>query len=148
MADVQILPSWETDPARTHRTFDDWRHTCRWIAENTPPEACFITPKMQQTFKWYAERSEVCCWKDVPQDARELVEWWQRLRNVYPRKVALGGLAAHGEQALRELAQKYGADYVVLDRCTSARPLRLRRVYPPAYSNIASVYEVYSVHDQ
>ncbi len=148
MADVQVLPSWDDDPARTHRTYDDWRHTCQWIAENTPVDACFITPKKQQTFKWYAERSEVCCWKDVPQDALELLEWWQRQRDLYPRKVALGGLAAHGERGLRELARKYGADYVVLDRCASPRPLRLRRVYPPIFSNEASAYEVYFVHDK
>jgi len=148
MADVQVLPAWENDPAATRRTYDDWRQACRWIAENTPPDACFITPKMQQTFKWYAERSEVCCWKDVPQDAVKLIEWWQRQRELYPRKVAIGGLAVHGEQALRELAKKYGADYVVLDRCVSSRPLLLRRVYPPVFSKAASAYEVYSVDEQ
>jgi hypothetical protein len=148
MADVQMLSAWESDPARTHRTYDDWRQACHWIAENTPADACFITPKMQQTFKWYAQRSEVCCWKDVPQDAVRLIEWWQRQRDLYPRKVAVGGLAAHGEQRLRELAKKYGADYVVLDRCVSPRPLSLPRVYPPGFSAAASAYEVYSIHDQ
>jgi len=148
MADVQLLPACVSDPADTHRTYDDWRQACRWIAENTPADACFITPKMQQTFKWYAERSEVCCWKDVPQDAVELIEWWQRQRDLYPRKVAVGGLAAHGERGLRELAKKYGAEYVVLDRCVNSRPLSLRRVYPPVFSNAASAYEVYSIDDQ
>ena len=144
-ADVQVLPAWPDDPARTDRTYDDWRQACRWIAENTPTDACFITPKMQQTFKWYAERSEVCCGKDVPQDAVRLGEWWQRQRDLYPRKVAAGGLVAHGESGLRELAQKYGADYVVLDRSASARPLLFRRVYPPAFSITPSVYEVYVI---
>ena len=82
------------------------------------------------------------------QDAVKLIEWWQRQRKLYPRKVAIGGLAVHGEQALRELAKKYGADYVVLDRCVSSRPLLLRRVYPPVFSKAASVYEVYSVDEQ
>ena len=58
----------------------------------------------------------------------ELIEWWQRQRDLYPRKVAVGGLAAHGEQGLRELAKKYGAEYVVLDRCVNSRPLSLRAV--------------------
>lgn len=148
LADVQILPSWQSDPAQTRRAYDDWRQTCLWIAQQTPPDACFITPKMQQTFKWYAERSEVCCWKDVPQDAVELVEWWQRQRDLYPRRVAAGGLAAHGPRRLRELADKYGADYVVLDRYASQRSLPFPRVYPPDFSPSASAYEVYWIPPQ
>lgn len=143
-ADVQMLPAWADDPARTRRTYDDWRRTCQWIAEQTPARACFLTPRMQQTFKWYAERSEVCCWKDVPQDAAELVSWWQRHQDLYPRRVVFGGLATHGEQGLRELARKYGADYVVVDRCVSPRPLLLPRLYPPGPA-AASAYEVYQV---
>ena len=100
---------------------------------------------MQQTFKWYAERREVCCWKDVPQDAAELVQWWQRQRDLYPRRVVFGGLAAHGEQGLQELAGKYHADYVVVDRCVSPRPLLLPRLYPPGFSAATSAYEVYRV---
>jgi len=144
-SDVQMLPAWPDDPARTRRTYDDWRRTCRWIAEHTPPDACFITPKMQQTFKWYAERSEVCCWKDVPQDAAELVRWWQRQKDLYPRRVVFGGLAAHGEKGLRDLAGKYGADYAVVDRHMNPRPLLLPRLYPPRFSAATSAYEVYRV---
>jgi hypothetical protein len=143
-ADVQMLPAWADDPARTRRTYDDWRRTCQWIAEHTPAQACFLTPRMQQTFKWYAERSEVCSWKDVPQDAAELVQWWQRIQDLYPRRVVFAGLAAHGEQGLRDLARKYGADYVVVDRCASPRPLLLPRLYPPG-AGATSAYEVYRV---
>jgi hypothetical protein len=143
-ADVQMLPAWADNPVRTRLACDDWRQTCQWIAENTPQKACFITPRMQQTFKWYAERSEVCSWKDVPQDAAELVAWWQRHQDLYPRRVVSGGLAAHGEQRLRELARKYGADYVVLDRGSSQPPLLFPRLYPPRAA-AASSYEVYKV---
>ena len=48
-----------------------------------------------------------------------------------------------------ELAKKEETVYyVVLDRCASPRPLRLRRIHPLAFSNAASAYEVYSIHDQ
>jgi hypothetical protein len=143
LADVQVLPSWTSNPAWTRRAYEDWRRACGWIAEHTPPDACFITPKMQQTFKWYAGRSEVCCWKDVPQDAVELVEWWHRQQALYPRRVRAGGLAAHGPRRLRELAEKYQADYVVLDRYASPRPLPFARVYPPEDAPVNSAYEVY-----
>lgn len=145
LADVQVLPSWSSHPAWTRRAYEDWRQACQWIAEQTPPDACFITPKMQQTFKWYAGRSEVCCWKDVPQDAAELVEWWHRQQELYPRRVRAGGLAAHGPRRLRELAEKYAADYVVLDRYASPRPLPFPRVHPPAASPGNSAYEVYRI---
>lgn len=144
-SDVQMLPAWPDDPARTRRTYEDWRRTCQWIAEHTPRDACFITPKMQQSFKWYAERSEVCCWKDVPQDATELVEWWQRQKDLYPRRVVYGGLAAHGEQKLQELGRKYNAQYVVVDRCFSPRRLSLPRLYPPGFSSATTAYEVYQL---
>lgn len=148
LADIQSLPSWPNRPQETRQVYDQWREACRWIAVHTPRDACFITPRMQETFKWYAQRSEVCCWKDVPQDAGELVAWWQRLRDLYPRRLMAGGLAAHGEPRLRELANQYGAQYIVSDRWLSQRPLNLVRVYPPPGSPEATSpapFEVYWV---
>jgi hypothetical protein len=144
-ADRQLLPAWEDAPHRTRRTFEDWRHVCDWIARHTPPDACFITPRMQQTFKWYAGRSEVCSWKDVPQDAASVVAWWERHLEIYPRRVVVGGLVAHGEDRLRALADKYGADYVVLDRYAGPRRLLYPRVYPPGFETTSSSYEVYRI---
>ena len=145
LSDVHTLPSWENDPAATRRAFEDWRRVCAWIADETPPDARFITPRRQQTFKWYAGRSEVCSWKDVPQDAVEVVRWWQRYQDLYPRRVVRWGLAAHGEPRLRELGEKYDADYVVLDRYLTRRLLTFPRVYPSGFSPEPSAYEVYRI---
>lgn len=130
-ADVQM---WENDPSKTRKTYKDWLRVCRWINAHTAPDARFLTPYAQQTFKWYAGRSEVCSWKDVPQDAKGVVEWWQRQREVYPRLVIRGGLVMHGEDRLKELADKYDVDYILVDRTVSRRPLLLTRVYPPAFN--------------
>ncbi len=46
--------------------------------ENTPTDAVFLTPRLAQTFRWYAERAEVVNRKDIPQDAPGIVEWWRR----------------------------------------------------------------------
>ena len=124
---------------------EGWREACAWIAENTPPEARFITPRTQQTFKWYAGRSEVCSWKDVPQNAESVVQWWQRQHEVYPRRIIRGGLAAHGEQRLEELARKYDAQYIMIDRHTSPRSLLLPRVYPTGFEMARPTYEIYRV---
>jgi hypothetical protein len=146
-ADLQMLPSWPGDAARTQRKYEDWRRVCDWIAANTPADAVFITPRNQQSFKWYTGRAEVFSWKDVPQDPRSVVVWWQRQRQLYPRSVVRGGLSVLGETRLVELAREYGARYIVLDRDYSQRSLLLPQVYPgPTFENCS--YEVYRVPEE
>jgi hypothetical protein len=98
-----------------------WWRTCHWVAESpeVPPDARFITPRMAQTFKWYARRAEVANWKDVPQDAASIVEWWRRMEDIYaidaPGWTGLwhdwpGEL---GAARLRELGARYRADYAL-----------------------------------
>ena len=60
-----------------------WRDACRWFRDQTPPDIMVLTPVRQQTFKWYAQRPTVVSWKDVPQNAASIVEWWERRRAVY-----------------------------------------------------------------
>ncbi len=141
---VQMLPSVPGSAERTQVIYDDWRDACAWIADNTPSDARFITPRMQQTFKWYAGRSEVCAWKDIPQDAAGLVNWWEQIHELYTGAVNRAGLAIHGEERLVELARKHGADYIVIDRSKTRRRLLLPRVYPTDPFESSS-YEVYRV---
>jgi hypothetical protein len=144
-ADRQSLPDWPDDPDQARRTYDDWYCTCRWIAEHTEPDARCLTPRWQSTFKWYAGRSEVCCWKDLPQDAAAIVAWWQRVHEVYPPIVSAGGVAAHGQQQLAALAAKYDVQYIVVDRYLGRQPLLMRRVYPGTLDEPNASYEVYRV---
>jgi hypothetical protein len=118
-----------------------WREACRWIAVNTPPDATFYTPRYQQTFKWYAERPEAVNWKDVPQDARGLVEWWQRMQDLYPRTP--DGLSVPMHQLdLPRLAQRYGFRYLLVDRTRTFRRPPYTKVFPRNTSAV-SLYEVY-----
>jgi Domain of unknown function (DUF6798) len=121
-----------------------WRAACEWIAENSPSDAMFLTPREQQTFKWYAGRAEVLDWKDVPQDARGLIEWKKRLDEVYPRDQAhrQHDLAAFTDEELIALAQKYGAAYIVIDRTRATRRIGLARLYPGTREENPS-FEVY-----
>jgi len=144
-ADVQMLPTWVDDAEEARRTCKDWHRVCRWIMHNTDTNAKFLTPRAQQTFKWYAQRSEVCSWKDVPQNAVGIVEWWRTLHEIYPGQVIRNGLAMHGEGRLVELAHKYDADYIVTDRHMNPRALVLPRVYPTSLSEPNRSYEVYRV---
>ena len=110
----------------------DWRDACEWIARHTPDDALFLTPRTAQTFTWYAGRGEVVSWKDLPQDAAAIVEWWRRLEGIHGTPVPdvqgrwHDSLTELPVARLRRLAAKYGASYLV----TEAQPqLALRRLY-------------------
>lgn len=130
-----IRQTWQQEdtprPAEdTNARFQDWKNACAWAEANTPNDAVFLTPKGQQTFKWYAARAEVVSLKDIPQDARGLVEWRRRMHDVFSYPVNRFGFAALSDQQLMELANRYGADYVIVD--TFVRTPGLQRVYPTA----------------
>jgi hypothetical protein len=119
----------------------DWRAICEWARANTSPEARFLTPVGQQTFKWYAQRNEVVTWKDVPQDAVGLLAWWQRYRRVRGLESPdLGPLAFR--QRLRRLAARYDAQYLVAVRQMVPAGSGLR----PVYAN--STFAVYAISER
>lgn len=110
----------------------DWESACRYAAQHTPQGARFLTPRFAQTFKWYAGRSEVATWKDTPQDAQAIVDWWSRLRDVYgidpcwPGWFWCDSLAELPSSRLNKLGARYGAEYLLVE---SNPPLPLRCVY-------------------
>jgi hypothetical protein len=123
-----------------------WLDACDWAAHNTPPDATFLTPRMSQTFKWYAQRSEAGDWKEVPQDARGLVEWWRRMQDFHatgspiPRERWFDSLDLAGAPRLRRLAVQYKIDYILTT--VSDPPLPL----PVAYTN--KTYVIYRMNDK
>ncbi len=120
---------------RADRIFDywGWADACRWIAESgeVPADARFLTPLMGQTFKWYAQRSEVVSWKDVPQDAESMVEWWHCALDIYQRDDQLSGrglgssLHRLDSRRLRYLGEKYDAPYLITFRWPRKRDFRV-----------------------
>jgi hypothetical protein len=101
--------------------FEAWRAACRWVAlpGNVPPKARFLTPRRSQTFKWYTGHGEVVTRKDVPQDARSIIEWWDRIRRIHatesnnPWRRWHVSLAELGPERLKRLGAMYSADYVL-----------------------------------
>lgn len=98
-----------------------WRQACEWIDSSgtIPPDAVFLTPRLNQTFRWYAHRGEVANWKDIPQDPRSLQAWWQRIVDLHatgyldPAYRWYPTLACQGADRLRQLGRRYGASYVI-----------------------------------
>jgi len=116
-------------PSKT-ANLPDWRDACAWIVENTPVDSRFITPRQSQTFRWYAGRSEVATLKDMPQDAPNLVEWWNRIEDLHgstdPERRWHKSLTELDPARLQELGAKYNAQFLL----TEAEPaLELPCVY-------------------
>jgi len=143
LAPPHVLAPGATPVAQWRR---DWQAACAWIAANTPQNARFITPREQQTFKWYAGRAEVANWKDVPQDAAGVARWKQALNLLYPRdeRHRREDLAAESDENLAMLGRYFQAQYIVIDRTRSSRAIRLPLVYPQFPEDNPS-FEVYRV---
>jgi hypothetical protein len=139
-ADIQSRPA----SYHARLRYEQWRLMCAWIAENTDSTACFLTPRDQQTFKWYAGRREVVCWKDIPQDPASIVRWWQLRESIYPPQVVMDGLGAWTDDQLLEIARQHGADYILVDRSRTKRRLDFPvvRVNPSPYWASFELYRV------
>jgi hypothetical protein len=95
-----------------------WREVCAWVRDHTPADACFLTPRGEESFTWRTGRREVVSWKNSPQDARSLVEWRRRYVDCFSREGGLANLeastAALGAARLQEVAVRYGADHAIV----------------------------------
>ncbi len=132
------------------RDYAAWAEVCQWIAENTPENALFLTPYGAQSFKWRTGRPEVATRKDIPQDARGMVEWYQRLRDIAPEETddttePAQSLDYFDTEHLRRIAEEYGADYIVT---RGRKPLALTVVYPQHVDFANDEYVVYRVDRQ
>jgi hypothetical protein len=98
----------------------DWRDMCQKIREKTPSNAKFLTPRQGRTFKWHAQRAEVVTNKDIPQDAPAIMRWWEIQDEIYathsgdPDHKWHRSLGVLPVERLREIAEKYNAQYVVI----------------------------------
>lgn len=126
---------------RKLRDAEDFRDACRWVNENTTTDSLFLVPRHSQTFKWYAGRSDLVTWKDVPQNAKDLIAWRDRLDDVHRRFDENGNrlnsipLAKHGTERIRAIVNKYNIDYV------------LTREYPPLSLPVAYTNRNYTIYD-
>ncbi len=142
-ADLQTLPQGRNEEQR-REILDHWQNACGWIAENTEPSDGFLTPRHQQTFRWLTGRREAFNWKDIPQDAPGIVAWRKRSKELFPTYALRFGITAHRDRKLMELARKYNAQYLIVDRTRCYRTPKFPRVYPPRGSR-GVAYEVYRI---
>lgn len=123
---------------------EDWKAACLWVAAHTPADVLFLTPRSAQTFTWYAGRGQAASWKDLPQDAKAIVEWRERLEEIYGTEYPefqgrwVKSLSLRSPARLRELGAKYGADYLLTE---ADPPLDMPRLYQ---NNSYAVYKLKS----
>jgi hypothetical protein len=119
-----------------------WRDACAWVRRSTPAEARFFIPRGAQSFRWYAHRADVGNWKDVPQNAVAVTQWFARCADLCRVVTEDGQTSRQSEPArlgslrIRQLAAKYPFDYVL----TRNRPMLQ---LPTVYSN--THYAIYAV---
>ena len=146
----RTLPTYEDSPKRTIGTWQNWKKVCRWIQTNTPSDAVFFTPAQQQTFKWYAQRTEVVAWKDVPQDAANIIEWRERIATLYnPQLRYANGLLQYTDDQLLDLAKHYDATHLLIPQYQvdlTPGGTSLKQIYP-ADPTEKSTYVVFELKD-
>jgi len=129
----QFHTRWNSPPqAQKIHPPDYWVDICQQVArsETIPEDARFFTPFENQTFRWYTGRSEVAIWKDTPQDAQSMVDWWNRLEDIYGENRQDTHLFTFGAfppsqvaQRLQDLGRRYNAKYVLTYRTWPAATL-------------------------
>lgn len=139
------LLGWDAraEPETQQQVFRDWIAVCRWAKASSRSDDVFLTPRHQQTFKWYAHRAEVVSWKDVPQDVASLRQWHRRFSEVFPEQLGTIRVTI-GYVTLRQFGDRYGVRFMIVDRRVTGPNLPLVRVYPTE-SEDNDTYAVYEL---
>ena len=117
----------------------DWIKTQIWAKESCSQETVFITPPYLMGFRIHSQRGVVVENKDGGVgvfDIKFAFKWWQRMNDLGYKNLAITTLDFGpeckrnynnlDEKELIRLGNKYGADYVVVER---PRELDLKLVY-------------------
>ena len=146
------LPTYENNKVRTEQSYSNFVKACRWAANNTSEGAVFVTPYNQQIFKWYANRAEVACWKDAPQDALGIAEWRKRISWLSSFEHLPAGILQMTSEQTDALVQQTKATHVfapqALEDVAISNELlshRLTRVYPDSVDT-RSTYVIYQIN--
>lgn len=130
-----------------------WRDICRWVRDpaNTPKEAKFLVPRDGSTFKWYANRSDVGNWKDIPQDAEGIVAWYKTMQDLFFYRDEQGSFREDRSltillwwktpEELEELRVKYGFEYAL---CNKFPALPKHKAWKVVYEN--EQFRLYRFH--
>jgi len=94
---------------------------CAWAAANTPENSLFLSPPQEEELRFRCQRSIVVDWKSNPAVPNEVLEWYARIEDVtgvHPvrSQTDLEGYDLLDETRVERLRERYGFDYVVVER--------------------------------
>lgn len=117
VATALTLPGRDRNPSRMSPTVEaDWIDACDWIRRNTPDDALLYAANEDWAVKWYAQRAEYVNYKDCPQDAAGIVEWYRRL--VFMSRWARENYddARFSSAELQDLHEQSGITHLLVSR--------------------------------
>ncbi len=133
-------------PDDERRYYTDWIAVCNWIRENIDDDGLWLTPRRQQSFKWRTHKAELACWKDMPQNAADVVLWNDRIQSAYTydEKKRLLPLT---EEKLRTLAREYPVRYLLLDMRVAGQQIPSWKQLYPSPPDLNATFVVIQVPD-
>ena len=111
------LPALDANPSgMSAEDYAAWKQVGRWVRENTPEEALIATANEDWGIKWFADRPEYVNFKDCPQDAAGVVEWWRRRQSLVTWSRSSKGDGSISADDLWKLHESTGIDYLIVSR--------------------------------
>jgi hypothetical protein len=111
------LPGRDRNPSRMSRTLEaDWIAACSWIRDHAPAAALVYAANEDWAVKWYAQRPEYVNYKDCPQDAAGIVEWYERLVFMSQWSRDHYGDAVFSAEDLSDLRRQTGITHLLVSR--------------------------------
>jgi len=128
---------------------ESWVDLCQFIQKNTEPTDVFVVPYTVRTFHWFARRPTVGVWKDVPQDAQGIWNWWVRMQDQFYGFDPSNPMQQYGrvasftlmpKQKFKYLAEEYGAKYLVRNK-NDLKDRQVIQDVPNGIQDLELVYE-------
>jgi hypothetical protein len=112
-----LWPGVDRNPSRmTPAVKADWIAALHWVAAETPGDSLLWTPDEDWAVKWFAARAEFVNFKDCPQDADGIVEWYERRVQLAEWKRAAAADGHFTSEELGLLHAQTGITHIVLSR--------------------------------
>ncbi len=121
------LPGADRNPGRMDAaTHGQWLDVCGWLRDHAPHDALLYSANQDWAVKWYAQRAEYVNYKDCPQDAAGIVEWYDRIKALSKWSAASYTDARFSAEEAAKLQERTGITHLV---CSRFGPFDLEPVY-------------------
>jgi hypothetical protein len=118
-----LLPAPDANPSgMSPDDYEQWIAACEWLRRETPRTALIGCANKDWAVKWFAHRPEYVNFKDCPQDAAGVVEWWRRRQGLVAWSRAAKADGSISTADLDRLHELTGIDYLIVSRYGPIEP--------------------------